>query len=121
MDLCVLLEGNEQGEPRTRAAELVTLIGSLLERGQSPSPSLVARERSSLWFVLPLSETNFAVKALPKAYVPIIKLSLSPSPGLPFGIAVSPLSSLPHFIRASRSADLLASLLSSAILASRTA
>lgn len=32
-------------------------------------------------------ETNFAVKSLPKAYVPIIKLSLLPSPGLPFGIA----------------------------------
>ncbi|KAL7412216.1 hypothetical protein BDY24DRAFT_112687 [Mrakia frigida] len=61
MDLCVLLEGEE---PRPAAAELVTLIGSLLER-----------------------ETNFAVKALPKAYVPIIKLSLAPSPGLPFGIA----------------------------------
>lgn len=34
-----------------------------------------------------LTETNFAVKSLPKAYVPIIKLSLLPSPGLPFGIA----------------------------------
>jgi hypothetical protein len=37
--------------------------------------------------VAPSPETNFAVKSLPKAYVPIIKLSLLPSPGLPFGIA----------------------------------
>jgi hypothetical protein len=45
------------------------------------------------------AETNFAVKALPKAYVPIIKLSLSPSPGLPFGIAVStPSSHLRFFL-----------------------
>ena len=33
------------------------------------------------------TETKFAVKTLPHARIPIIKLSLAPSPGLPFGIA----------------------------------
>lgn len=30
-------------------------------------------------------ETNFEVKPLPKARIPIIKLTLNPSPGLPYG------------------------------------
>jgi hypothetical protein len=30
-------------------------------------------------------ETNFEVKPLPKARIPIIKLTLQPSPGLPYG------------------------------------
>lgn len=33
MDLCVLLEA-EGDEPRPKSSELVTLIGSLLERGE---------------------------------------------------------------------------------------
>jgi DNA polymerase sigma len=32
-------------------------------------------------------ETNFDVKPLPKARIPILKLTLSPSPALPFGIS----------------------------------
>jgi len=34
-----------------------------------------------------LSETKFHVKPLPHARIPIVKLTLDPSPGLPFGIA----------------------------------
>ena len=33
------------------------------------------------------SETKFHVKPLPHARIPIVKLTLDPSPGLPFGIA----------------------------------
>lgn len=33
------------------------------------------------------TETKFHVKPLPLARIPIVKLSLDPSPGLPFGIA----------------------------------
>lgn len=32
-------------------------------------------------------ETNFDVKPLPKARIPILKLTLAPSPALPFGIS----------------------------------
>jgi hypothetical protein len=34
-----------------------------------------------------MQETNFDVKPLPKARIPILKLTLTPSPALPFGIA----------------------------------
>lgn len=34
-----------------------------------------------------LAETKFHVKPLPHARIPIVKLSLDPSPGLPLGIA----------------------------------
>jgi terminal uridylyltransferase len=34
-----------------------------------------------------LVETKFHVKPLPHARIPIVKLSLDPSPGLPLGIA----------------------------------
>ena len=37
--------------------------------------------------ILPHSETKFHVKPLPHARIPIVKLSLDPSPGLPLGIA----------------------------------
>lgn len=33
------------------------------------------------------AETKFHVKTLPFARIPIVKLSLDPSPGLPFGIS----------------------------------
>ncbi|KAJ7670503.1 hypothetical protein B0H17DRAFT_1209241 [Mycena rosella] len=46
------------------ATVLVTMLGDLLER-----------------------ETKFHVKPLPHARIPIVKLSLDPSPGLPLGIA----------------------------------
>lgn len=32
-------------------------------------------------------ETKFQVKTLPHARIPIVKLSLDPSPGLPYGIS----------------------------------
>ncbi|EJD41094.1 PAP/OAS1 substrate-binding domain-containing protein, partial [Auricularia subglabra TFB-10046 SS5] len=61
MDLCCLIDA---AKPPLNASDLVQLVGDLLER-----------------------ETKFAVKTLPHARIPIIKLSLAPSPGLPFGIA----------------------------------
>lgn len=33
------------------------------------------------------TETNIHVKALPRARIPIIKLTLPPTPGAPFGLA----------------------------------
>ncbi|EMD35083.1 hypothetical protein CERSUDRAFT_54323, partial [Gelatoporia subvermispora B] len=60
MDLCCLIDS----EDRLSASDLVTMLGDLLER-----------------------ETKFHVKPLPHARIPIVKLTLDPSPGLPFGIA----------------------------------
>nr|GAT48171.1 predicted protein [Mycena chlorophos] len=60
MDLCCLIDSDE----RLSASDLVTMLGDLLER-----------------------ETKFHVKPLPHARIPIVKLSLDPSPGLPLGIA----------------------------------
>ncbi|KIJ60942.1 hypothetical protein HYDPIDRAFT_31815 [Hydnomerulius pinastri MD-312] len=60
MDLCCLIDSGE----RLSASDLVTMLGDLLER-----------------------ETKFHVKPLPHARIPIVKLSLDPSPGLPSGIA----------------------------------
>ncbi|KIK64914.1 hypothetical protein GYMLUDRAFT_220126 [Collybiopsis luxurians FD-317 M1] len=60
MDLCCLIDSEE----RLAATDLVTMLGDLLER-----------------------ETKFHVKPLPHARIPIVKLSLDPSPGLPLGIA----------------------------------
>ncbi|KAF8064047.1 hypothetical protein FPV67DRAFT_1420411 [Lyophyllum atratum] len=60
MDLCCLIDSKE----RLAATDLVTMLGDLLER-----------------------ETKFHVKPLPHARIPIVKLSLDPSPGLPLGIA----------------------------------
>ncbi|KAF8316434.1 PAP/OAS1 substrate-binding domain-containing protein, partial [Clavulina sp. PMI_390] len=61
MDLCCLLDSKG---PQLQASDLVTMLGDLLER-----------------------ETKFHVKTLPFARIPIVKLSLDPSPGLPFGIS----------------------------------
>ncbi|KAG1744657.1 uncharacterized protein EDB91DRAFT_1246772 [Suillus paluster] len=60
MDLCCLIDSAE----RLSASDMVTMLGDLLER-----------------------ETKFHVKPLPHARIPIVKLSLDPSPGLPLGIA----------------------------------
>ncbi|KLO17741.1 hypothetical protein SCHPADRAFT_900292 [Schizopora paradoxa] len=60
MDLCCIFDTEE----RMSASNLVTLVGDLLVR-----------------------ETKFHVKPLPHARIPIVKLSLDPSPGLPHGIA----------------------------------
>lgn len=42
---------------------------------------------TSIVLLTVLSETKFHVKPLPHARIPIVKLSLDPSPGLPSGIA----------------------------------
>ncbi|KAL5478923.1 hypothetical protein ACEPAI_2210 [Sanghuangporus weigelae] len=60
MDLVCLIDSEE----KLNASDLVTMVGDLLER-----------------------ETKFHVKSLPHARIPIVKLSLDPSPGLPLGIA----------------------------------
>ncbi|KAJ7619372.1 hypothetical protein FB45DRAFT_1033238 [Roridomyces roridus] len=60
MDLCCLIDSDE----RLSATDLVIMLGDLLER-----------------------ETKFHVKPLPHARIPIVKLTLDPSPGLPQGIA----------------------------------
>ncbi|KZT64835.1 hypothetical protein DAEQUDRAFT_698077 [Daedalea quercina L-15889] len=60
MDLCCLIDSEE----RLSATDLVNMVGDLLER-----------------------ETKFHVKPLPHARIPIVKLSLDPAPGLPYGIA----------------------------------
>ncbi|KAF9025095.1 hypothetical protein BDZ89DRAFT_1017102 [Hymenopellis radicata] len=60
MDLCCLIDSSE----KLSASDLVTMLGDLLER-----------------------ETKFHVKPLPHARIPIVKLTLDPSPGLPLGIA----------------------------------
>jgi terminal uridylyltransferase len=78
MDLCCLIDSDE----RLAATDLVTMLGDLLERG--------AYHTFYLIFFLGLTispETKFHVKPLPHARIPIVKLSLDPSPGLPLGIA----------------------------------
>lgn len=60
MDFCCLIDS----EQRLAATDLVTMLSDLLER-----------------------ETKFHVKPLPHARIPIVKLSLDPSPALPLGIA----------------------------------
>jgi terminal uridylyltransferase len=78
MDLCCLIDSDE----RTTASNLVTLLGDLLERGKAPRLNV-----SSVSLISSLPETKFHVKPLPHARIPIVKLTLDPSPGLPFGIA----------------------------------
>ncbi|KAL9710760.1 hypothetical protein Ac2012v2_006296 [Leucoagaricus gongylophorus] len=60
MDLCCLVPSLQ----RLNASDLVTECANLLQH-----------------------ETNFHVLPLPHARIPIVKLSLDPAPGLPFGIA----------------------------------
>jgi terminal uridylyltransferase len=78
MDLCCLIDSEE----RLAATDLVSMLGNLLERGMS----LDDFYRMQLALIL-FSETKFQVKPLPHARIPIVKLSLDPSPGLPYGIA----------------------------------
>jgi len=78
MDLCCLIDSEE----RLAASDLVTMLGDLLERGMYlPSPL------ATFLTVIAHLETKFLVKPLPHARIPIVKLSLEPSPGLPLGIA----------------------------------
>lgn len=77
MDLCCLIDSKE----RLAATDLVTMLGDLLERGMFGSTSC------HFFPNLRIPETKFHVKPLPHARIPIVKLSLDPSPGLPLGIA----------------------------------
>jgi len=81
MDLCCLIDS----EDRLSATDLVTMLGDLLERGESSRSTLYSSRRHSCPSNSP--ETKFHVKPLPHARIPIVKLSLDPSPGLPLGIA----------------------------------
>ena len=75
MDLCCLLHS-----PKQSPSHLVTKCADLLQRGPSFfSPLLLPSS--------PPPETNFHIMPLPHARIPIVKLSLDPAPGLPFGIA----------------------------------
>ncbi len=78
MDLCCLIDSDE----RLAASDLVTMLGDLLERGESLWP-VFEGENSHI----SSQETKFHVKPLPHARIPIVKLTLDPSPGLPLGIA----------------------------------
>jgi terminal uridylyltransferase len=77
MDLCCLIDSDK----RRSACDLVTVLGSLLERGMTPQHLVHPRQLTLL------PETKFHVKPLPHARIPIVKLSLDSSPGLPLGIA----------------------------------
>ena len=81
MDLCCLIDSEE----RLAATDLVTMLGDLLERGKHSvfHPTRI----SSHPFQSRNLETKFRVKPLPHARIPIVKLSLDPSPALPLGIA----------------------------------
>ncbi|KAK4048449.1 hypothetical protein OIV83_004795 [Microbotryomycetes sp. JL201] len=61
MDLCCILDKDQPVKP---ASELVELLGSLIEK-----------------------ETNFHVKMLPRARIPIIKLTMPPTSSVPFGMS----------------------------------
>lgn len=78
MDLCCLIDSEE----RLAATDLVTMLGDLLERGMFIISMLL-----ETFFTFKHAETKFHVKPLPHARIPIVKLSLDPSPGLPLGIA----------------------------------
>lgn len=79
MDLCCLIDS----EVRLSATDLVTMLGDLLERGQIYAFCLLWNSNAQVAY----AETKFHVKPLPHARIPIVKLSLDPSPGLPLGIA----------------------------------
>ncbi|KAM0786095.1 hypothetical protein ACM66B_006906 [Microbotryomycetes sp. NB124-2] len=61
MDLCCILDKDQPLKP---ASGLVELLGSLIEK-----------------------ETNFHVKMLPRARIPIIKLTMPPTSSVPFGMS----------------------------------
>ena len=78
MDLCCIIDTGE----RLAASDLVTMVGDLLERGM---PLVLLQYQFDTHYLR--LETKFHVKPLPHARIPIVKLSLDPSPGLPLGIA----------------------------------
>lgn len=76
MDLCCLIESDG---PRS-ATELVLKLSALLERGKTSNSAINTTLQTN-------AETKFHIKPLAHARIPIVKLSLDPSPGLPLGIA----------------------------------
>lgn len=68
------------------ASELVQVLGSLIEQGPSSLTfSVVLQQLTSQHG--PTTETNFHVKMLPRARIPIIKLTMPPTATVPFGMA----------------------------------
>jgi DNA polymerase sigma len=79
MDLCCLLPPHS-GQAKT-AAELVEELGTVIQQGELPCHSGAGQIE-----VAP-TETNFMVKMLPRARIPIIKLVIPASPNSPFGMS----------------------------------
>ncbi|GJJ09342.1 hypothetical protein Clacol_003564 [Clathrus columnatus] len=73
MDLCCLIDS---ARPPLNASDLVTMKEVLRYIGVGSRCVLISP-----------SETKFQVKTLPHARIPIVKLSLDPSPGFPYGIS----------------------------------
>lgn len=65
-------------------SELVELLGRLIEQGASIS--IQCALKSSLMSPS-RAETNFYVKTLPRARIPIIKLTMPPTASVPAGMA----------------------------------
>lgn len=90
MDLCCFL-GKES--PARTPAELVETLGRLIEKGPSCfgiSPQAREQERGkadSISNCCVFAETTFQVKMLPRARIPIIKLTMPPTESVPFGMA----------------------------------
>ncbi|TIC69812.1 hypothetical protein E3Q02_00725 [Wallemia mellicola] len=61
--------------------------GFALRNSDPASEPLSSSELTTIVGELIRHETNFHVKPLPKARIPIIKLTLAPTPALPYGIA----------------------------------
>ena len=87
MDLCCLIDAKG---PILPASDLVNTLGDLLERGKDcvPVTSHVSVVQILIQSPRPVpTETKFKVQRLPYARIPIVKLALDPSGGLPFGIS----------------------------------
>lgn len=83
MDLCCLIDSKDRRDP----SALVQLTSDLLERG-TPDPSLSHVVRGTGPEPLSLPPRNeIPSQAAPACAYTIVKLSLNPSPGLPFGIS----------------------------------
>lgn len=87
MDLCCLLDNVEGGPdgklPQHKASELVEKLGALIREGMSgPSErSLILVFDPSCPYSAPVLETDYTVMPLPKARIPIIKISRRKSSG----------------------------------------
>lgn len=81
MDLCCFLG---KDAPVKTATELVELLGTLIQQGGSPVSTREIEAADPLDLCI---ETDYHVKMLPRARIPIIKLSMPPSEASPFGMA----------------------------------